>query len=108
MIDIVKNILKSSKNKEAIEKELDKISHDVEVARGVLSGKYQYCKDCDDYYLAKSFLTESETVDHKILTYDDPINSGGNEYEDGYLDTLYRVCPKGHREVISESERRKV
>ena len=53
------------------------------MAIGILSGKFQYCQDCDDYYLAKSFLSDSETKNARICIYQDPINSGGNDYADG-------------------------
>lgn len=39
--------------------------------------------------------------------YEDPINSGGNDYIDGYADILYSVCPKGHKHVVDRKERRK-
>ena len=75
------------------------------MAKGILSGKFIYCKDCNDYYLAKSFFTESETQKAKICVYKDIINSGGNEYKDGFVDITYRICPKGHRHEIDRKER---
>ena len=62
------------------------------MAKGILSGKFQYCQDCDDYYLAKSFLSDSETKNARICIYQDPINSGGNDYADGYVDIKYSIC----------------
>ena len=57
--------------------------------------------------LQKSFFSEKETIPTKICMYEDPINSGGNDYVDGYADILYSVCPKGHKHVIDRKERRK-
>ena len=75
------------------------------MAIGILSGKFQYCQDCDDYYLAKSFLSDSETKNARICIYQDPINSGGNDYADGYVDIKYSICPKGHKHEVSRKER---
>ena len=49
-------------------------------------------------------LKNKETVPTKICVYEDPINSGGNDYVDGYADILYRVCPKGHKHVVDRKE----
>ncbi len=85
--------------------ELDKLSDEIEMAKGILSGKFQYCPDCDDYYLTKSFLHDSETKNAKICIYQDPINSGGNDYADGYVEITYNICPKGHKHEINRKER---
>ena len=55
----------------------------------------------------QSFFTEKQTIITQICTYRDPINSGGNNYVDGYADITYRVCPKGHKLVVDRKERRK-
>lgn len=57
--------------------------------------------------ITKSFFSEKETVPTKICVYEDPINSGGNDYVNGYADILYSVCPKGHKHVVYKKERRK-
>ena len=49
-------------------------------------------------------FSEKETVHTKICVYEDPINSGSNDYVDGYADILYRVCPKGHKHVVDRKE----
>ena len=85
---------------------LKRIGDGREMANGILSGKFVYCEECDDYYLAKSFLTEEKAEKTQILIYSDPINSGGNEYADGYADITYSICPKGHKKQINRSERR--
>lgn len=107
MKSIIYDILHESWTNESKEKALNDIAEDLEIARGVLSGKFLHCPECDDYYLAKSYITETETKETNICTYQDPINSGGNEYESGYLDTTYSICPKGHKKVLSSRERRK-
>ena len=77
------------------------------MARGILSGKFKYCPECDDYYLAKSYLSDTETKPTRICIYEDPINSGGNDYADGFVDITYSICPKGHRREVDRTERRK-
>lgn len=106
MNDVIKKIVESKLSKEDKIQSLKKLSNDIEMANGILSGKFVYCAECDDYYLAKSFLTEEKTEKTQILIYSDPINSGGNEYADGYVDITYSICPKGHRKQINRSERR--
>lgn len=108
MNETIKNIVLDThkKIKDRV-KELDVIAKDIELAKGLLNGEYSYCKDCDDFYLSKSFFEESETREEKIRTYVDPINSSGDEYTDGYVDILYLVCPKGHKHEISRSERKR-
>lgn len=104
---LIKNIVNKQGSKEDKNKELDLLLEDITIAKGILSGRYKYCPKCDDYYLSKSYLSETETKDTKICVYRDIINSGGNEYEDGYLDITYSICPKGHRYEVSQSERKK-
>ncbi len=101
-IIIDKKCSKTEKNKA-----LDLLSNEIEIAKDILSGKYQYCPDCNDYYLAESYLTKPETEKTRICVYNDPINSGGDEYEDGFLDITYSICPKGHKHEISRIERRR-
>lgn len=83
---------------------LESLEDNIRIAKGFLNGKYLYCDQCKDYYLSKSFLSESEKIHAKICIYEDPINSGGNEYRDGYVKITYRVCPKGHKEEINREE----
>lgn len=85
--------------------ELNKLGNEIEVAKGILSGEFQYCPDCDDYYLVKSFLFDSEIRNARICIYQDPINSGGNDYADGIVDIKYSICPKGHKHEVSRKER---
>lgn len=105
MNKIIKDIIdKRCSNKEK-EKTLNLLSDEIEMARDILSGKFKYCPECNDYYLTKSFLSDTETKNTKICIYEDPINSGGNDYSDGYVDITYSICPKGHRHEINRSER---
>lgn len=108
MNKVIEDIINSNSTKEYKIKALDLLSDQIEMARGILSGKFLYCPDCNDYYLAKSFFTETETKETQICVYEDWINSGGNEYEDGFLDITYRVCPKGHKHELNRSQRKKL
>lgn len=105
MNKFIKDILERQSNTDA-KAELETLQEDIQVALGVIEGEYKCCPKCKDYYLTKSFVTETETHNAKICTWEDPINSGGNEYEDGYVDITYSICPKGHKREISRNERR--
>lgn len=107
MNEVVKKIIESKLSKNDKFQALEKLRDDIRMADDILSGKFVLCEDCNDYYLVKSFTTEKETEPTQILVYSDPINSGGNEYADGYADITYRICPKGHRKQIHRSERRR-
>ena len=89
-------ILESSTNEEKLKK-LEVLEKEIEIAKGIVKDEYRYCRTCDDYYLKDSFLPRVERKNGKICVYQDPINSGGNEYEDGIIETTYDLCPKGHR-----------
>ena len=86
---------------------LKRLKNEINIAEGVLTGEYKKCSQCDDYYLSKSFTTETETINARICIYEDIINSGGNEYADGYRDITYSICPKGHKKEINRRDRRK-
>lgn len=107
MNKVIQNIINRTCSKEERNKALDELSDEIKVAKDIISGKYKYCPDCDDYYLAKSFLLDSETKPARICVYEDQINSGGNDYVDGYVDITYSICPKGHKHEVSRNERRK-
>lgn len=104
----IKEIINSNylKTKDKLE-QLEQLKSDITFAKNVVSGVYKYCQKCDDYYLSKSFLTEHETKPTRICIYEDPINSGGNDYVDGYTDITYSICPKGHKYEVDRKERRK-
>lgn len=106
MNDTIKKIItRSDLSNERKLKQLDSLLEDIHTAKDILSGKLTYCKYCDDYYLARSFHEEQETIPCEICVYKDYINSGGNEYVDGYADVIYRICPKGHKYEINREER---
>ena len=108
MNDLIKSIIIDGYSGVEIRaKKLDELSADIELAKRFLSGEYTYCKYCDEFYLSKSFFEEKETKEEKICIYEDFINSGGNQYTDGYIDIIYTVCPKGHKQEISRNERKK-
>lgn len=77
MNSVIKNILNSSCSEQDKSSELDSLSKEIEIAKNILSGKYKYCSECDDYFLAESFLQKNESHNGKICIYEDPINSGG-------------------------------
>lgn len=104
--DIKSIVISGAENSEKL-KALKQYEDDIKIAKDIINGRLTYCKECNDYYLTKSFFSEKETVSTKICVYEDPINSGGNDYVDGYTDILYSVCPKGHKHVVDRKERRK-
>lgn len=101
--DIIISRARGSEKLEALKQYED----DIKTAKDIINGKLTYCEKCKDYYLTKAFFSEIETIPTKICTHEDPINSGGNDYVDGYADITYRVCPKGHKHEINRVERRK-
>lgn len=107
MNKIIQDIIQKQISTEEKHKELDLLADDIMLARKILNGEFKYCKICKDYYLSQSFMTEYETKETQICTYRDPINSGGDDYSDGYVDIIYKVCPKGHKKEISRKERLK-
>lgn len=104
MNKIVENIIQSNDSVNNKLVKLESLENNIRIAKGYLNGKYLYCDQCKDYYLSKSFLSEFEKIPAKICIYEDPINSGGNEYRDGHVKITYRVCPKGHKEEINREE----
>lgn len=107
MLKDIENIIISETTDDEKLEVLKQYEDDIKTAKDIINGKLTYCKECEDYYLTKSFFSEKETIPTKICVYEDPINSGGNDYVDGYVDILYSVCPKGHKHVVDRKERRK-
>ena len=103
----IKDILDRNCTDKEKNKTLDSLIDDINMAKGILSGKFEYCPECNDYYLFKSYFTERERKPTQICVYEDPINSGGNDYVDGEIHITYKVCPKGHRHEIYRKEIRK-
>lgn len=104
MNKIILDIIKRKTSKLEKNKSLDDLKADIQIAEKILSGELKYCEDCNDYYLAESFICKKEVKNSKIITYSDPINSGGNEYRDGQIEYCYELCPKGHKHLISQIE----
>lgn len=104
---IVREILQGNGTNDDKAKALNELKTDIAFADEVLNGKFTYCESCDDYYLTESFQNKMDINDTKICTYEDPINSGGNEYADGTVIVKYRVCPKGHMKEIDREEKLK-
>ena len=107
MNKVIRDIVDRNWANEDKNRTLDSLIDDINMAKGILSGKFTYCQECDDYYLTKSYLTEHETKPTRICVYEDPINSGGNDYVDGEVYITYKVCPKGHKHEINREEIRK-
>ena len=105
MLKDIENIIVSEITDDEKLEALKQYEDDIKTAKDIINGKLTYCEECKDYYLTKSFFSEKETVPTEICTYRDPINSGGNEYVDGYVDIIYSVCPKGHKHVVDRKER---
>lgn len=103
----IKDIITRSCSVEEKGKALKLLKEEIIVAEGILSGDFTYCPECDDYYLAKSYIRETETKETQVCVYEDWINSSGNEYAEGFLDITYRICPKGHRKELHRNEREK-
>lgn len=61
MNDVIKKIVESKLSKDEKIHSLKKLSDDIEMANGILSGEFVYCAECDDYYLAQSFLIDTKT-----------------------------------------------
>ena len=101
--DIEKIVISKARYSEKSEV-LKQYEDDVKTAKDIINGKLTYCEECKDYYLTKAFFSEIESIPTKICVYEDPINSGGNDYVDGYADITYRVCPKGHKHVVDRME----
>ena len=104
MHEAVNAILKMMMPDAAKNRALDSLAKDIETAKGYISGKMRYCPDCNDFYLAQSFITETETKDGEVCIYRDPINSSGNEYAPGRIISTYRICPKGHKDLLGVKE----
>lgn len=99
--DIIKRKGCTSEDKR---KALASLSHDIEIAKGILDGKYKYCTECGDYYLSQSFFRTNEEKEEMVCTYSDPINSGGDEYERRKIRYFYINCPKGHQDIDHKAE----
>jgi len=104
MHQIIKEILDSSSPTEKKAAEIEELKASIEIAEKIFAGEFTYCKKCGDYYHSKSFFVETEVVDERVCTYSDPINSGGDEYENRKVRYTYKYCPKGCKHQINREE----
>lgn len=104
MNPVIQDIVHRKVTNQEKEKALQSLEDDIAFARRILSKEFAYCPNCDDYFLTESFLHKEEVKEEKICTYNDPINSSGNEYKDGKMRYVYSVCPKGHKHLIQKRE----
>ena len=102
--EVVKNILDSNETAEEKKRKLDEIKEAIELAEKIFSGEFTYCKKCGDYYLARSFFTDTAVVNERVCVYSDPINSGGDEYKNKKIRYTYMICPKGCKHEINREE----
>lgn len=96
----IKKIMISNKTTKQKKNELDLLSEQIKLAKLMLEENFLYCSDCDNFYLAKSFTTETETEDFKICVYKDLMHEDENKYAEGFCHIKYRVCPKGHKHEL--------
>lgn len=106
MLSFIEEILKRNCDKKEKKAALEEIELDLFVAKGVLDETFKYCPQCKEYYMKESFFNKKERKDTKVCIYVDPINSGGNDYANGFADITYEVCPKGHKVEVCRKERR--
>ena len=104
MHQIIKEILDSSSSLEKKKAEIASLKESVELVERIFSGEFAYCQKCHDYFLSKSFVVDTEIVTERVCIYSDPINSGGDEYEDKQVRYTYKYCPKGCKHQINREE----
>lgn len=100
----IKEILDSNRPTEKKAAEIAELKESVALAERIFSGEFIYCQKCHDYFLSKSFIRETEIVTERVCVYSDPINSGGDEYEDKQVRYTYKYCPKGCKHIINREE----
>ena len=101
---IVKEILKADITLQDKKNKIKELQESIDLANRIFSGEFTYCKKCGDYFLSKSFFTDSEVVNENVCIYSDPINSGGDEYQMKKVKYTYKYCPKGCKHLITREE----
>ena len=101
MHQVIKDILDRDISVDDKKKLVAELKDSITLAEQIFSGKFAYCKKCGDYYLSQSFIVETEVVSERVCTYSDPINSGGDEYENKDIRYTYKYCPKGCKHTIN-------
>ena len=104
MHPIIKEIFDKNITSDKKAKEIADIKASIEIAERIFSGEFAYCMKCGDYFLSKSFVVDTEVVTERVCTYSDPINSGGDEYENKKVKYTYKYCPKGCKHIINREE----
>lgn len=100
MHKVIKEILMSDKTSETKRKQIDEIKESINLAERIFTGELAFCKLCQDYYMSKSFYTDTIVEEENVCVYSDPINSGGDEYERQKFKYTRRYCPKGHAVLL--------
>ena len=104
MHPIIKKILDKDISTEEKATEIEELKASIEIAEKIFEGEFTYCKKCKDYYYSRSFFEDTEIVVEPVCTYSDPINSGGDEYENRKVRYTYKYCPKGCKHQINREE----
>lgn len=77
MYKVIKEILMSDKTHETKRKQIDEIKESINLAERIFTGELSFCKLCQDYYMSKSFYTDTAVEEENVCVFSDPINSGG-------------------------------
>lgn len=100
----IKEILDNSRSNDEKIRMLQEIKNSIEIAEKVFSGEFTYCKKCGDYFLSKSYFTDTEVVTERVCTFSDPNGGSGDEYENKKVRYTYKYCPKGCKHIINREE----
>ena len=68
---------------------------------------FKECPLCHEDFITHSFFTLTRTESCKIRTHGDTTGSDEDEYKDGFVETVFEVCPKGCEREIKRTERLK-
>ena len=102
-------------SKKSIE-DLIKMDKHMELFDKILNGEFiedppdisfKECPLCHEDFITHSFFTLTRTESCKIRICDGTTGSGEDEYKDGFVETVFEVCPKGHEREIKRTERLK-
>lgn len=104
MHSIIKNILDGNVTNQKKMEEIEAIKESIVIAEQIFAGKFTYCKTCGDYFLSKSFFEDTEIVNEEVCTYNVPISSRGDQYENRPVRYTYKYCPKGCKHMIKREE----
>lgn len=70
----------------------------IEHEKESLKSDYEYCRECGEYYLKKSW--DDLATDETRMVCSNPLTGGyldDYEYEAVKYKVWYRICPRGHR-----------